>query len=203
MPTGYTEGILNGKINSFEEFTKTCMRAFGATIHMREDDIKAEYVPREVDSYYRESLDKWTMKLNEINSLTDEEILEKKESELNSQIEYYREKIKNVEECNVKLNDLRNKVSIWTPPTDEHTNLKKFMLDQLDLTIESDGNTSYYTECLNNAYNESFKLDAKKIREEYMKDIMYSIESSKKNLNKEIERVNQSNKWVEQLLNSL
>lgn len=39
MPTGYTAGILDNKITTFSEFALLCSRAFGATIHMREDDL--------------------------------------------------------------------------------------------------------------------------------------------------------------------
>ena len=39
MPTGYTAGILEGKIKTFPEFAKICMRAFGAAIHMRDNGL--------------------------------------------------------------------------------------------------------------------------------------------------------------------
>jgi hypothetical protein len=52
MPTGYTAGILDGKINTFPEFATECMKAFGACIHMRDDDISTTYRPRKVDDYY-------------------------------------------------------------------------------------------------------------------------------------------------------
>ena len=30
MPTGYTAGIIDGKTETFQDFEKQCMRAFGA-----------------------------------------------------------------------------------------------------------------------------------------------------------------------------
>ena len=52
MPTGYTNGILNGEIKTFDEFAKQCIRAFGAAIHMRDDDFNKEYEKRKPDNYY-------------------------------------------------------------------------------------------------------------------------------------------------------
>lgn len=203
MPTGYTSGILDGKITTFEQFTKTCMRAFGATIHMKEDSLDREYVPREVDSYYFESIEKWTNILKEIESASDDEILSKKEKELDAQISHYREKIKHAEEYGIKLQEIKTKTEHWIPPTEDHANLKKFMLEQLDMTIKSDCDASYYIDGLNRAYNESFNLDVDRIRNEYIKDAKSNLEFSKENLEKEMCRVNDSNKWVEQLLNSI
>lgn len=36
MATAYTQGIINGKINTFKEFALVCARAFGAAAHMRD-----------------------------------------------------------------------------------------------------------------------------------------------------------------------
>jgi len=46
MPTGYTQGILDGTTKDFKEFAKHCMKAFGACVHMRDDDMKKEYEER-------------------------------------------------------------------------------------------------------------------------------------------------------------
>ncbi len=58
MPTGYTAGILDGKITTFQQFAKQCMRAFGATIHMRDDDMDAEITPRTPSDYYSKEIEK-------------------------------------------------------------------------------------------------------------------------------------------------
>ena len=45
MPTGYTHGIIDGDITTFEQFAERCSRAF--LIHMRDDSSDAEYKKRE------------------------------------------------------------------------------------------------------------------------------------------------------------
>ena len=43
MPTGYTAGIIDGKTETFQDFAKQCMRAFGVTIHMRDENMDKGY----------------------------------------------------------------------------------------------------------------------------------------------------------------
>ena len=203
MPTGYTAGIIDGKITTFQEFAKTCMRAFGATIHMRDETLDAEYVPREVSSYYRETLESWNKTLEEVTSMSDEEIVAKREKQLQDDIDYHKDRISKIEKNRVVLSRFIKEVTEWVPPTEEHVNFKTVMLDQLSQTIQRDGDDSYNRERLNKAFNEMFSIDAKKIREEYIKDAKYNINYSQENLDKEIKRVEESNKWVEQLLNSI
>lgn len=45
MPTGYTAGIIDGKIKDFKEFAKLCSRAF--IVHLRDEPINSEYKKRE------------------------------------------------------------------------------------------------------------------------------------------------------------
>ena len=203
MPTGYTAGIIDGKITTFQEFAKTCMRAFGATIHMRDETLDAEYVPREVSSYYRETLESWNKTLEEVTSMSDEEIVAKREKQLQDDIDYHKDRISKIEKNRVVLSRFIKEVTEWVPPTEEHVNFKTFMLDQLSQTIQRDGDDSYNRERLNKAFNEMFSIDSKKIREEYIKDAKYNINYSQENLDKEVKRVDESNQWVEQLLNSI
>jgi len=56
MPTGYTAGIINGETETFQDFAKDCMRAFGATMHMRDDDMDKDYVPRTPSDYHTKQI---------------------------------------------------------------------------------------------------------------------------------------------------
>ena len=63
MPTGYTAGIIDGKTETFQEFAKQCMRAFGATIHMRDENMDKEYEPRTPSDYHTKALEEAKEKL--------------------------------------------------------------------------------------------------------------------------------------------
>ena len=61
MPTGYTEGIIDGKTETFQDFAKQCMRAFGATIHMRDEDMEAEITPRTPSDYSSKEIESFEL----------------------------------------------------------------------------------------------------------------------------------------------
>ena len=56
MPTGYTGYIVDGDITEFKDFAKLCMRACGATIHMRDEPTDKEYEPRTPSDYHLTSI---------------------------------------------------------------------------------------------------------------------------------------------------
>lgn len=52
MATGFTSGIIDGSITNFKQFATQCIRAFGATLHMRDESLDVEYTPQKVSDYY-------------------------------------------------------------------------------------------------------------------------------------------------------
>jgi hypothetical protein len=211
MPTGYTAGILEGKIKSFKQFATICMRAFGATIHMRDDSLTEEYKPRTPNGYYTEALEQAKEKLENAKNVSDSEIIKNlKKTLLEDQKRHEKsisEKIKDKEKLTSILSDVRK----WEPPTEEHREFKNFMKQQLVDTISHNADTSYYEKELNDVQNELLKIQDKtkhqEIAEEYRKklieDAEHDIEYYTKQFNEEIERCNDSNKWVQDLINSI
>ena len=76
MPTGYTAGILDGTIKDFPTFAKQCMRAFGATIHMREEPASKEYEPRVPSDYHKQQLGYAMKDLEKLGKMSDIELLD-------------------------------------------------------------------------------------------------------------------------------
>lgn len=106
MPTGYTAGIFDGTINSFEKFAMKCSRAFGATIHMRDDSLDEEYRKRTVDSYYFESVDDNLKRINKLKLISDEELIQEETDNINQEISYCENKIKECEEHIIKFSSI-------------------------------------------------------------------------------------------------
>lgn len=203
MPTGYTSGILDGTIKTFPEFAKLCMRAFGATIHMRDDALGAEYVPRVPSNYDTEQIERSKGLLMEYSKLSDESIIVLKKEELKTDRDYHQKRIKEIQESRKRLDEFVTQIESWVPPASDHIKFKNFMIEQINSTIEWDCNPKYHEEQLATIEKEYRHLDPKSIREEW-------IEKEEKNLSyyteqheKEVERCKQANKWVEDLLKSL
>lgn len=203
MPTGYTEGILNGKIKTFEEFAILCIRAFGAAIHMRDESLDVQYKPREVEKYYYDSLETAKKNLEEFLKKSDDEILDDEIKSIESSINYYENKISETKNNLKKLKGILKSTKNWNPPTPDHEEFKKFMITQLEETIKWDGDYEYCEENLNTYLDLKSNLDIEKIKKNKLETLEQSIEYSKTRLKEEIERVNDSNQWVESLLQSL
>lgn len=201
MPTGYTAGILDGTIKDFNGFAKLCIRAFGATMHMRDDSFDVEYKKAEPGDYYSTQLEKAKQDLIDIEKLTDSEIIDKQKSDLlkskNRHIKY----IEDAKLNEAKLNSILKDVSTWIPPTDNHKEIKNFMINQINETIKFDCSHESYEEKLNEIELELSNLDASKYRESLIKQANWSIDYNTEH--KEIKRCNEANEFVELFFNSL
>lgn len=206
MPTGYTAGILDGKITTFEQFATQCMRAVGATIHMREDDMDAKYKPRIPSKYHKKQIAFYKRKLKEALNITYEDICKEYKDNLSERRKSY---VKYVIERRINagvMNDMLSKVQAWQAPTPEHIEFKKFMIGQLQDTIKCDCDPTYYENEIREIdlqieelpYIEFAQLRKERI-EQAERDIEYHIEEYKA----EVDRCNESNEWVETLLKSL
>lgn len=203
MPTGYTADIIDGKIKTFPEFAKLCMRAFGATIHMRDDGIHEKYVPRIPSEYHLEQIKKLKKSISDMLKLPADDLVKLKVAELNKNLAWAtvaRDKaLKNME----VIKSLLSEVNDWQPPTKEHNGLKDFMIQQLQSTMEHDGDTSYYDKYLKEIAYDLKTIDAAKLRDERLKQEKKDLAYHTKEYAAEIKRCRDSNKWVKDLISSL
>lgn len=203
MPTGYTAGILDGTIKDFPQFAKLCMRAFGATIMMRDEPLYKDWKPRVPSDYHKKALVEAKKDLLEANRLTNEElILKTKESLLKDKLHYEKSIIETLE-SREKLNALMAEAERFSPPTEEHDGIKSFMIEQLKMTIDGDGNPEFAEKTLKNINESLLNLNAKNEREKLIESAEKNIAYHSKGYDEEIKRCEQSNKWVVDLLNSL
>jgi len=203
MPTGYTAGIIDGTTKTFKDFAKHCMRAFGATIHMRDDGFNEKYKPKTPDSYHLEALKKAEALLKKEKNLSDKDIVADRKKELNAERKYCVKRIKEIKITKKRLNDFLVKAKAYQPPTEEHKDVKDFMERQLMSTLEHDSDTAYYDKKLLSIENELKNINASVIRltteQQINEDITYHLAEYKK----ELDRCADSNKWVDDFINSL
>ncbi len=204
MPTGYTAGVIDGTIKSFKEFAKNCMRAFGATIHMRDEPLSKKYEPRVPDEYYYEKVEEAKKNLAELDTLPDEHFINQEHEKIKENIRYYSKKLSEVKEARSRLDSLLNETSEWEPPTTEHIEFKNFMIQQLTETIKHDGDVGYYEEEIEDLYKElDTPIDLDAVKKDLRESYEYDLDRSQKRLAEEIERCKTSNDWVDQLLKSI
>ncbi len=203
MPTGYTAGIIDGTTKTFQDFAKQCMRQFGALIHMRDENMDKEYEPSELSNYHNEQLQKAKESLQRAEKLTDFELIEMREKELKKDKKYLIKRIKETKIVRIKLDNFLEKAKLFTPPTEEHEGIANFMVEQLESTINHDGETKYYDERLTDVYLQLKNINANTTRfsliENANKDIKYHLKGKRE----DFKRCYDSNKWVTDFLLAL
>ncbi len=194
MPTGYTHNVVDGKITEFSEFAMTCARAFGALIDMRDEPMGAP-IPETVKphtSYYEEKLAADMKRLGDVQALTNAECetacLEAHRVALASRKKYLDDEDLEA----TRLNAMLAKVRAWHPPTPDHIEMKKFMIDQLTISMPGD-----YVPAI------PILLDGATWRQQEINRLADSIVYSQKEVAKEIERSNGRTNWIKALRESL
>jgi len=203
MPTGYTAGILDGKITTFPQFAKLCMRAFGATIHLRDENLDAEITPRTPSDYYYKEIENAKQLLKDAEILSNEVIIKNRKEELEKSKKYHLEAIEKAKSNTKNMNDILKDVINWQPPTIDHMGIKDFMIDQIEKTIDFDCKTKYHDEGLAKIELELLTLNASEIRKDMIAKAKKDFEYNTKNYNEELERCNKANQWVLDLINSI
>jgi len=204
MPTGYTAGILDGKVNTFEEFATVCTRAFGATIHMRDDSLDSPYEPRTPSDYYINSIQSKRERLEEIESMTDEKIVEDFNSQLKENLDYHQAKLEEDTKNLKKLSSMLESAKSWVPPTEDHESFRNFMIEQLESTIKVDGDPSYHVNKIIEIKKQmEGGINPREYREETIQEIKRQISYYETEHQKELVRCKDSNEWMEKFFESI
>lgn len=192
MPTGFTCDIKDGI--TFERFALNCARAFGALINMRDDSLDAE-IPDEIkpSDHHVKALAEAEKEKKILENIHDSQI-EKAAIKYNktNQKEYERRLAEN-KDLFSKYQIMLKQVENWTPPTDNHDNLKKFMIEQIMQSVKFD------------CYDQTMptKLTPNKWYKEKLKKCSDDIKYHTEELKKEQDRCKNKTDWIRALKTSL
>ena len=204
MPTGYTAGILDGKVNTFEEFATVCTRAFGATIHMRDNPMDSPYEPRTPSDYHTNSIQSKRERLEEIESMSDEKIVEDFNTQLEEDLKYHQTKMEEDKRNLEKLNSMLESAKSWVPPTEDHQPFRNFMIEQIESTIKVDGDPSYHVNKIVGIKKQMEEgINPKEYREETIQEIKSQISYHETEYQKELVRCKDSNDWMDKFFESI
>lgn len=143
MPTAYTAILGEREDMKLKDFALLCARNFGVLISMRDEPLSAS-IPKEleVDSHYKEEYDKAVKEYNDFMALPDTGKIAYLERTYNAMLEREREcekkRNKEVDVLRRRYGKMLHKVEAWTAPTPEHENLRTFMIQQIQNSIEFD-----------------------------------------------------------------
>lgn len=193
MPTGYTAYIEDGDIATGKEFLKLCVRAFGIAIDLKDEPLSVPTPTHfEPDTYYKEIYEKALEELNKANNLTFDEAKIQMKAAYERRISDYKSWAEKEVAMNQKYAKVRKEVEEWIPPTEEHQDLKKFALEQIDMCVTKQEHIDEYLEKSKEIFDNSDEAVEKYISEniQYCKKIWIEhIRVGKKNLNEQRKRI--------------
>lgn len=203
MPTGYTAHIEDGEITTGKEFLKLCTRAFGVAIDVKDEPLSTPTPSSfEPSPFYKESYDRALKKLEEVNKMTFDEAKIQMRADYEKRISDYKAYAEQEAAMNEKYVKVRKEVEEWIPPTSEHEGLKKFALEQIDMSMTKQKYIDEYLEKSKEEFD-----DSDEAVQNYINDIVdyyqRDIERSYKSWQEELERTRSKNEWMTKFLESL
>ncbi|MCC2547695.1 hypothetical protein LJY25_14665 [Hymenobacter sp. BT175] len=138
MPSGYTADIT--KETSLRDFATRCARAFGATIDQRDEPASEGLKLPQPSDYHRKAEKKAEQKLKKLKAMKPEQAEAAAAEAFEQATKDYQERIDKRHALKLAYQLLLVKAKHWAPPTAEHQELKKFMIEQLESSIDFDCN---------------------------------------------------------------
>ena len=194
MATGYTMAIADGI--EFNEFVMQCARAFGALVMMRDDPMDAK-IPTEFEpsSYHKNAIEKAEQKLNTAKNMGHETARVFSEIEYSEAVLNKKNRLEDKKKLKLKYDEMLNNVLNWTPPTSDHEELKNFMIQQIETSIDHDCDMSYPTDPILLSAEEWLRNYVDKC----VKDLGYHV----KEWHSEVNRCKERSEWVRLLRDSI
>lgn len=196
MPTGYTAGVADGTITDFTDYAIQCARHFGACIMIRDEPLSSEIPEFQPCDYNAKALTDAEETLSQFLAMKESKRRELHAAEHANNIEAAERGIAEKSEQRQRYEAMLAKAKAFRVPSPDHDNYAKFLVSQLEESIQWDCDTSYYDEIKQPMSFESWQ--SKKI-----KDLHRDIEHHRKSHREEVERTESRNRWVRQLKESL
>jgi hypothetical protein len=204
MPTGYTHGVSEGTITTFEQFAEQCMRAFGACIMQRDDPMSDKPKLRTPDtSYHSKELKRARAQLRRAKKVKASILALRAIEQAQNDHKYHTNKIAEEKVIFKRYSRMLEDAEAWVPPTPEHENFKKFMIEQLRDSIKHDCSGNYHERELQLAVSRLLGFNAKENRAELIETANRDIQYHLKEIAEERRRVKESNDWIMAIYNSL
>jgi hypothetical protein len=195
MPSGYTASIYEGKDPSFRNFTLTCARAFGALIELRDEPMSADVPVLHRSEYGFERAMSAAAELAEVKSWAPRTARRKAAAAHQAELDYRQQSAQKRADLLDRYLDMLMQVIAWAPPTPEHEELRQFMIEQLENSIDFD--------CATYPHEPAVRLTGAQYQAKRIADLTEEIERSKERFADEVIRHRDRTQWIENLVNSL
>lgn len=196
MPTGYTADIKDGI--DFKTYAMNCARAFGACITLREESGGGDRIPAsfEASDYHLKAAEKARSDLAALDAMTPAELERASASDWDNNEKMRLMRLEEKRKQREAYEAMLAKAVAWKAPTPDHENLRKFMREQIEQSINFDCDGDYDTKQAERLTAEAW---AAGLRNKLARDVDYH----EKNYADEVSRAAKRTEWVRALLASL
>ena len=182
MPTGYTQQIIDGTVKTPKEFLHLCLRNFGICVSMRDESLNlqgdyTEYIKKfyqDSIGYQAKALENAKAEYERVINLSDDDFYEMYVERFSHNREYYQEITDKVKKQNAQYQSFYDAIKNWDC-SEEFNNIKKFALDQIDISKEDE---DYYADELSKEMltkEEFISNDKSKYEEDLLKNAEWDI----------------------------
>ena len=185
MPTGYTQKIIDGEVQTPKDFLHLCLRAFGVLVDFMDDplDPNRDYTQdiinrcqKDVD-YAKKKVEEYKEELKKYQQISDEDLYQewvKKETESR---DWAIESMKTVAKTNDLLGRFHRSIEDWEC-SKEYEGVKSFALEQLEISTEDTGYEAEILERTKDLSREHFDTVKDELRNSYIASASRMLESS-------------------------
>ena len=206
MPTGYTQ-IFGEREVEFPEFASRCARAMGPCVMLRDEPLSGE-LPDEISddfsaNYYRKKVHSTEMQISRLRKAKPNQLRSKMLRELKTTAVYSVQERQRALQLKNRYAKMLQDVAAWKPPTEDHIEFKKFMVQQLVDSAKHDCETEYYDRRDAEVLQILGTMTPEQWRDEKLIELQQSLEYYRKEMKKEKEHRERSNAWIQALKASL
>lgn len=192
MPTGYTAGVADGTITTFREYAMQCARAFGACITLRDDPLSAEIPDFKPSDYHEKALAEAEEELAAFVAMDESDLRKMHEREMEENAASGREYMEKKRLTLQRYSSMLAAAKAFSPPSPEHEKYAKFIVSQLQYSIQFDCDTSHSEQLMTQVPFEQWVSDK-------LERLRWNVDYHHKSHREEVERTAARNKWISQL----
>lgn len=194
MANKYTRRILQGEITTFKEYAELCFAYFV---------IKESLNSEKDNNHHTNQIEMAKKLLNAADLRSDEELVAIQKFKLEESKRAYIKIIEKKKALRITLDKFLTDAKAWQPPTADHQEIKDFMIQQLEITINHNCDLRHYLSMLKWIENELPTINAQTIRDEKIKEYNELIAYHERRLLREQREEAEVTKFETDFLNSL
>lgn len=195
MASSFTCDIQKGQ--SFEDFVLKCAHHFD--VSMREKSLDEPFEEIKPDNYYLNKKKTLLIKLKNLDFVLEKDVRIEQENYYNERIRKAKLSLNESKKLKKCYEKMLKDINQWIPPSENHTALKKFMIEQILESIEYDCETKYDKLYLKEKFKFNFKEYIKKEKEYLINE----IKECDRRYFIHVKECELRNRWIRELKNSL